>query len=82
MIEIAPTTAIMVYLAITCAVILGLWGVRHIETRKKKLKIATHALRICEYCRCAYLDDSEKAVTKCPHCESFNKDNTYEGVAK
>lgn len=77
MIEIAPNTAIMIYLAITLSTILSLWLYAHLVKRNKKIITTKQHLLICEYCQCAYVEDNTKDVTKCPDCQSFNKNNKY-----
>lgn len=73
MIEVAPTTAIMIYLALTLGVILGLWALRHYQTRNKKNVIERQALQVCEYCHYAYLSDLAEKFSKCPSCHSLNE---------
>lgn len=77
MIEVAPNTAIMLYLAISLTAILGLWLYSHASKRKKKIVTSEQRLLVCEYCHCAYVEDLTKEVTKCPDCNSFNKNNPY-----
>lgn len=73
MIELSPTTAIMVYLCMTLATLLGIWGYHHYRSRKKKVVLNEQDLYVCEYCHYAYLDHIAKPVTQCPQCGSFNK---------
>lgn len=77
MIEVAPNTAIMIYLAIFLTVIMGLWLYTHVVKRNNKIVTTEQRLLVCEYCQCAYVEDQTKEVTKCPECESFNKNNFY-----
>jgi predicted Zn-ribbon and HTH transcriptional regulator len=77
MIEVAPNTAITIYLAIFLTVIMGLWLYTHLTKRHKKIIMTEQHLLICEYCQCAYVEDHTKEVTKCPDCQSFNKNNLY-----
>ena len=72
MIELSATTAFMVYLGLTLAVLLGLWIYQHYSTKNKTIVPAEQELSICEFCHFAYLKDSVKAVSKCPQCRSFN----------
>lgn len=73
MIEVSPSTGVMLYLGITLFFILGLWGFNHYRTRKHSLKLEAQKLLICEYCHFAYLEDRVSQVTQCPQCRSFNK---------
>lgn len=73
MIELSPTTAIMLYLCITLATLLAIWGYHHYYSRMKKVDISQEKLIICEYCHYTYLDQIAKPITKCPQCESFSK---------
>jgi ribosomal protein L37AE/L43A len=77
MIELSPTTAFMIYLGLTLAVLLGIWLSQHFRGRKKKLMIAEQELFVCEYCHFCYLEMKGRPVTQCPQCESFNKNNIY-----
>lgn len=77
MIEVSPATAVMLYLALTLVVVLGLWGYNHYRTRHRRLKMEAHKLLVCEYCHYAYLEAHEATVTQCPQCHSFNKLNSY-----
>lgn len=73
MIELSPTTAIMLYLCITLATLLSIWGFHHYQSRKRKVDLSQQKLVICEYCHYAYLGQIAKPVNQCPQCESFNK---------
>jgi hypothetical protein len=73
MIELSTTTAIMLYLCMTLATLLSLWGYHHYQSRKKKVDLSHQRLIVCEYCHFAYLDRVTKPVTQCPQCESYNK---------
>ncbi|NGX41813.1 MAG: hypothetical protein K940chlam7_00087 [Chlamydiae bacterium] len=75
MIELSPTTAMMLYLCFTLATLLGIWGYYHYRSRRQKVILIQQELYICEYCQCAYLAQIAKKVTQCPQCESFNKKN-------
>jgi uncharacterized paraquat-inducible protein A len=73
MIELSPTTAFMVYLGVTLAVLLGIWVTQHYRSKSKPTLPSEQKLQVCEYCHFAYLDDSNKGVSKCPQCQSYNK---------
>lgn len=73
MIEISPNTAVMLYLGLTLAVLLGIWCSHHYFSRKEKISLLEQELLVCEYCHCAYLEDLGKKITQCPQCRSFNR---------
>lgn len=77
MIALSMTAAAMLYLGLTLALLLGIWGTHHFKRRRSKLETASQELRICEYCNCAYLEDLTKAVTQCPQCSCYNKNNPF-----
>ncbi|ADI37573.1 putative uncharacterized protein [Waddlia chondrophila 2032/99] len=77
MIELTPITALMLYLCITLATLLGIWARYHLKSRKQKVIIVEQELLVCEYCHFAYLDQIGKEVTSCPQCGSYNKKNQY-----
>ena len=72
MIHLTPSTAIILYLAITLGSLFTLWGWCHYHTRKKKVLIAREKLHICEYCACPYLASNDATVSRCPQCHSYN----------
>lgn len=78
MISLSPNTALMLYLSLTLAILFAIWTFNHYRTRQKKIILAEEHLLVCEYCHFAYLAQSEKKVTQCPQCNSFNKNNTYQ----
>jgi hypothetical protein len=73
MIEILPSTAAVLYLGATLFTILGIWFYSHYSAKRKERVPLIKKLTVCEFCHFAYLDSSEKGVTKCPQCSSFNK---------
>jgi ribosomal protein L37AE/L43A len=73
MIELAPTTACMLYLGMTLLVLLGLWLSQHYKTRRSQFFPQERLLHKCEFCHYAYLDEQSKNITKCPRCGSYNK---------
>lgn len=73
MITLSSTTAAMLYLGLTLAVLLGFWIYQHWQTRKCKIVTAEQALQVCEYCHFAYLDSIGKKISQCPQCQCFNK---------
>lgn len=78
MIELTLMTALLLYLGLTLAIVLGLWTYHHYCTRSKQILSGEQQLRICEYCHYTYLADSIKTVTQCPQCKSYNKNNSFE----
>jgi ribosomal protein L37AE/L43A len=77
MITLSPTSALMLYLCLTLTVLLGIWAFSHWSTRKKEIVVSEQELYVCEYCQSAYVAESQKGVTQCPDCGSYNKDNLY-----
>lgn len=77
MIEISKTTAITLYLFFTLMVLLGFWAYTHLKSRRKKVVISREELYLCEFCHDAYLANPSSTVTKCPSCQSYNKNNQY-----
>lgn len=75
MIELSANTALMLYLLITTAILLSIWSFYHYSRRSKQSIPLEQQLYICEYCHFVYLEEMTKQVTKCPQCQSFNKDN-------
>lgn len=73
MIELAPHTAVMIYLGLTLISIIFLWLKNHFRAQKKALVISKEKLITCEYCSQVYLADIEKIISRCPICHSFNQ---------
>lgn len=73
MIELTVTNAFLLYLAFTLTCLLGLWCMQHYQTRKQRLSLLPQKLQVCEYCHTAYLADIEKAISRCPGCQSYNR---------
>lgn len=80
MIEIAASTAFMIYLGITMLALFTVWTVHHWKTRNKTIAPSRVTLRMCEYCQQVYVEDAARPVTQCPSCKSFNKNNQYAGM--
>ena len=72
MIEISPPTAAVLYLGTTLFTILGIWLYNHYTARRKERPPLEKKLNVCEFCHFAYLDNSDKGVTRCPQCNSYN----------
>ena len=64
----------MLYLAFTLITLMVLGVVSYLSSRKKLHLPPATSLCICEYCHHTYVADSAKKVSKCPQCQSFNKD--------
>ena len=73
MIELSSSTALMIYLGMTVAILLGLWISSHYCTRRRSVMPLEKELTICEFCHYAYLDAGATTVTRCPRCSNFNK---------
>lgn len=73
MIEVSPEAACMLYLGIAILAVLGIWLFQHKKSQKKEIISYTTAHFTCEFCHSAYLDDPLKTVTRCPECQSLNK---------
>ncbi len=69
MIELAPETACILYLAIGLAAASGIW----LATRKKEVLSFSLQSRTCEFCRHTYIEDAEKPLSRCPECNLLTK---------
>lgn len=76
MIPISPQVGVMLYLCVTLAIVLCLWGYDHYLSRKRKPLLAREHLCVCEYCHFAYLADIAKQISQCPQCQCYNKTTT------
>lgn len=76
MIELTPTTALMLYLFLTLGVLMLIWAWSHYHQRGRKVSLTEQKLHICEYCHFAYVEDQTKSVNRCPQCNSYNSGNT------
>ena len=77
MFELTFNTLFMFYLAITTAMVLGIWIYSHYRMRRRTFFSTEQALFVCEYCHFAYVENSLKDFNRCPQCELFNKNNAY-----
>jgi ribosomal protein L37AE/L43A len=77
MIELTFNTLFISYLSLTFAVVLGIWIYSHYRMRHRTFFTTEKALFICEYCHCAYVENSDKQLNRCPQCGLFNKENAY-----
>lgn len=73
MIEIAPETACILYLAIAIAVVAGIW----LATRKKEVAPFTLQHHLCEFCHHHYIEESRKPFSRCPQCQLINKKKLF-----
>lgn len=78
MIELTVTQAFLLYLGFTISILLGLWSHYHYRVRKQRVSLLPQRLHVCEYCRTAYLAEVEKAISRCPCCQSFNTNDEPE----
>lgn len=72
MIELSPTTALMLYLGLSLLFLLGVWAYNYYAALKKRILPSEKELIVCEFCHFAYLDVSEKKISRCPRCNSLN----------
>lgn len=72
MIELAPTTALMLYLGFTLICLLAASVYNHCKSRHKQILPSEKDLHVCEFCHFAYLEEGAKPITRCPRCQSFN----------
>lgn len=72
MISIELTTALMLYFGLFLGGLLLLWVVY--GWRRKPRVTSMTKLQTCEYCHYTYLAKTGDPVSKCPQCESLNKD--------
>jgi hypothetical protein len=73
MIEVSPETAFMLYLGGTVLAIIGTWVWQHFVAKKKEIISFPSRTFHCEFCHASYLDDPIKPFTRCPECQSLNK---------
>lgn len=69
MIDIAPETACILYLAIGLSVVIGIW----LATRKKEAAPFTLKHQTCEFCYYQYIEDTQKKISRCPQCQLLSK---------
>ncbi|MEI8125375.1 MAG: hypothetical protein WCG42_06450 [Parachlamydiaceae bacterium] len=73
MIELSPGAALLLYLGITLAILLGVWVASHYRARRYRFFPLEKELSVCEFCHFGYLETASKEVTRCPRCGSYNK---------
>lgn len=78
MIELAPNTALMIYLGLTCCLVLGIWVYHHFVYQQRPRFRPQHELHICEFCQSVYMTSLNKEITKCPQCQTLNRDNRFQ----
>lgn len=69
MIEVAPETACILYLGLGLGLVLTLW----LLTKKKEIAPFHQRLRSCEFCQHRYLEEANRAISRCPQCQLLNK---------
>lgn len=74
MLKVSLSTAFMLYLGFTLVILLFFW-LHHNFLQWRKGVSYERNLYVCEYCSHAYLEESEKGVTQCPLCQSFNRES-------
>ncbi len=77
MVQIEAATLYLLYLGATLAAILGLWISHSLKQQRKQVLPTPQLLCVCEYCKHSYLADRTKAVSRCPQCQAYNKENHY-----
>lgn len=73
MIEVSPALAILLYLGATTGILFGLWLAQHYLSKRKVIVIDEKTLKVCEFCSYSYLMPSDKKISQCPQCKSFNQ---------
>ena len=76
MIDIFPTTALMLYLGLILFGMLAVWILQNFVSKKKPILPLEKKLFTCEFCHFPYLDSSTKKITRCPGCKSYNKQDS------
>lgn len=69
MIDIAPETACILYLAVGLMVVIGIW----LATRKKETAYFTLKHQTCEFCHHHYIEDAQNKISRCPQCNLLTK---------
>ena len=69
MIDIAPESACVLYLAISLFVVIGIW----LATRKKETVQFAFKHKTCEFCYFHYIEDTQKQLSRCPQCQLINR---------
>jgi len=77
MITVEISTALLIYLGFFLFLCFGAWLISHLAQRRKQALPSFYNLAICEYCTNAYLAKAGEEVSKCPGCNTFNKNNLY-----
>lgn len=77
MIGLEASSALILYLSFTLAVLFFFWGRDHLIKKNRPPLKSSEELFVCEYCHYLYLAPSEKQVTGCPQCGSLNKKNRF-----
>lgn len=69
MIEIAPETACILYLALCLSIVLTIWCL----TKKKEVAKFELKSRSCDFCNYHYLEEIDRPISRCPQCQLLNK---------
>lgn len=73
MIELTPSSALLLYLLVALLALLGVWAYQQYSHKDRCILPPEESLRVCEYCHFVYLFEIAKDVSKCPQCQCFNK---------
>jgi hypothetical protein len=65
MIDIAPETACILYLAVGISVVIGIW----LATRKKEVVHFALKHQTCEFCLHTYIEETQATISRCPQCQ-------------
>ncbi|MDB6080819.1 MAG: hypothetical protein JWO53_91 [Chlamydiia bacterium] len=73
MIEVSPDTACMIYLGSAIIALITIWLYQHKYSKKSEKSSFSTKHFSCEFCHATYLDNPVKPFTRCPECQSLNK---------
>lgn len=76
MIDVFPTTALMLYLGLLLTGFFTVWIFQSYGKTKKPILPLEKKLHICEFCHFPYLESPVKKITRCPRCSSYNSQDT------
>ncbi len=71
MIELTWGEICLLYLCIMTLSWMGVWLYFHLRKKKKKLKLSSTKLVVCEYCHSPFLKDVTDPFSRCPTCQSW-----------
>ena len=81
MIEVSVSSAVLVFLLVTVALVLVVWFLseRRRPGEGERGKIEDHVLK-CPICTNVYLETRPGGMSKCPKCGSLNTEHEIENV--